>query len=133
MLLEVKQLTRENTKEYNDKSGIYALLYNDEIIYIGQSKRVGQRLKRHRNAQQQLNDMAYKIKEEQKKDVYIYRDLSIEFYNFILAHQNEIYFLVFLCPIEDLDKIEEYYITKYKPKYNYAGVEGPYIGVKKGE
>jgi hypothetical protein len=35
MLLEVKQLTRENTKEYNDKSGIYALLYNDEIIYIG--------------------------------------------------------------------------------------------------
>lgn len=33
-----------------------------------------------------------------------------------------------LCDKKELDKYEEYYINKYKPKYNYAGV---YIRYKK--
>lgn len=41
---------------------------------------------------------------------------------------DEIQFLYIPCNKKELDKYEEYYINKYKPKYNYAGV---YIRYKK--
>lgn len=45
-------------------------------------------------------------------------------YDFINKNRNEIKFSV--LETEELDKEEEYYITLYKPKYNYKGVDVPY-------
>lgn len=46
----------------------------------------------------------------------------MEFYTLIQEHMDEIQFLYIPCDKKELDKYEEYYINKYKPKYNYVGV-----------
>ena len=46
----------------------------------------------------------------------------MEFYTLIQEHMDEIQFLYIPCDKKELNKYEEYYINKYKPKYNYVGV-----------
>lgn len=46
-------------------------------------------------------------------------------YRFIDANKDDISFVVFK-ETEELDKWEEHYITLFKPRYNYKGVDVPY-------
>ena len=39
--------SKEDRKKFKAKCGIYALLYQDQIIYIGQSRNIQSRLKFH--------------------------------------------------------------------------------------
>jgi hypothetical protein len=46
-------------------------------------------------------------------------------YRFIDANKDDLFFVV-LAETDELDKWEEHYITLFKPKFNYKGVNVPY-------
>lgn len=117
---EQYRLTISNIDKYNKVKGIYALIYKDEIIYIGQSKSIGDRLKDHRSTKPQ--EIVKKIIREQGQ---CNRCKSLAMYDFIQNNIDEINFAV-LKETDELNYYEEYYITKYKPKYNYRGVDIPF-------
>ena len=45
----MEKLNSKNRLKYRGISGIYALIYNNVIIYIGQSANIGGRLTAHNN------------------------------------------------------------------------------------
>lgn len=112
-------------KKYQDlkeKSGIYYLYYDNEIIYIGQSKDIYDRLCHHRNWNSSLK------KAQQNRD----GGHLVELYQFIGEHLDFIEFGIFRFThsLEENNYWEEHFIKTYKPKYNYAGVDIAYIPVK---
>lgn len=113
--------TKPAIKPYNNISGVYALLYNDEIIYIGQSNNMGRRLKEHRQ-ENALEKTLEKIKKEQGR---INRDKQVAMYKFINENRNNIYFTI-LAETADLNECEQGYITEYQPRFNYKGVDVPF-------
>lgn len=113
--------TKENIKKYNKKAGIYALIHQDEIIYIGSSKDIGSRL-RHHLSENALNNTLRMIYAEEGRSN---RCKALAMYHFISTHREEIQFNV-LEETNDLNEREEYYINQHKPKYNYAGVDIPF-------
>lgn len=116
MIVELYKLCdKTKREELEEVCGIYAILYNDEVIYVGQSINIRSRLASHTN-KARINE--YAKRDQNNKNT----QLKLEFYTLIQEHMNEIQFLYIPCDKKELDKYEEYYINKYKPKYNYAGV-----------
>jgi excinuclease UvrABC nuclease subunit len=98
--------TRDDGKEYSadeivafaapmlhkgsTRCGIYFLLWMDEIVYVGQSVDVRTRIDQHT-----VGDERHEVK------------------NF-----NRYFFIQ--CEPEELNRLEAYYILKFRPKYNIA-------------
>lgn len=115
---------KEIRKQFKNVSGIYALYYNNEIIYIGKSKDIHNRIRAHNNPNQ-LNNIYKQIEKENGK---CNRDKEVQLYTFIREYKDNMYFdVLYICNEEDLNKYEEYYIMKYQPKYNYSGVDRTYV------
>ena len=116
MIVELYRLCdKTKREELEEVCGIYAILYNKEVIYIGQSINIRSRLDSHKN-KARINE--YAKRDQHNKNT----QLKLEFYTLIQEHMDEIQFLYVPCDKKELDKYEEYYINKYKPKYNYVGV-----------
>lgn len=118
--MNVELYSFADTKEYkrfNRMSGIYALVYKNEIIYVGQSCNVRQRLISHHGYRSVLRGL-YKRKQPYSDST----QFRINFYTFIKENMKDIQFLA--IPVEPIDliKTEKHYIEKYKPRFNYAGV-----------
>ena len=107
---------------FNRMSGIYALWYKDEIIYIGQSRNIGSRLFTHSKSGEAFSDTLKLIFQE---DGTHNRCKALAMYHFISMHHEDIKFSV-LELTEDLNNREEFFISKYLPRYNYIGVDVPY-------
>ena len=118
--LELYDFTLENIGMFSGKRGIYGLVYDDEIIYVGQSKNIGNRLKTHRKANTK-SIIDHIIREEGKCN----RCKQLALYYFIDENREEMNFVI-LEETEDLNEREKYYISLFKPKYNYKGVDVPY-------
>lgn len=116
MIVELYRLCdKTKREELEEVCGIYAILYNNEVIYVGQSINIRSRLDSHTN-KARINE--YAKRDQHNKNT----QLKLEFYTLIQEHMDEIQFLYIPCDKKELDKYEEYYINKYKPKYNYVGV-----------
>ena len=116
MIVELYRLCdKTKREELEEVCGIYAILYNNEVIYVGQSINIRSRLDSHTN-KARINE--YAKRDQHNKNT----QLKLEFYTLIQEHMDEIQFLYVPCDKKELDKYEEYYINKYKPKYNYVGV-----------
>lgn len=105
---------KEILKPYN-LSGIYAIYYNNEIVYIGSSKNMANRWKIHKH---------YIIKPLEKCSKYradfrpLYKNLRKAYYN---NQGHNIYFGIIEILNENkeiLSEKERYYINTLKPKYN---------------
>ena len=110
MNLELKAFN--NTKEYQQykgQSGIYAFIYNNEVIYVGQSIDIHHRLLTHHAINSNIK-----------------RNKNIRLYVFMKKYIDDIYFLVLPTEVKKLTKTERAYITKYKPRFNYKGVKVPF-------
>ena len=81
--------------------GIYAIMYKDQIIYIGQSNDVEHRVQQH-----------FKIRQNIEK---LYKNEKV----------------LRECDLDDLNFYENYYIKMYKPVFNWEGVKCEYRGVKR--
>ena len=46
-------------------------------------------------------------------------------YSFLECNMDDVFFIV-LKETEELNKWEEHYISLFKPRYNYKGVDVPY-------
>lgn len=109
-------------------SGIYALLYKGEIIYIGQSQDIRKRLKRHYSVAA-LQDVKRKIQTEGDRP---YRQNELRRYTFIQDHFYDVYWTILTqCSREELNKWEQYWIEKERPQFNWSGVVSNYIPVKR--
>ena len=116
MIVELYKLCdKTKREELEEVCGIYAILYNNEVIYVGQSINIRSRLDSHTN-KARINE--YTKRDQHNKNT----QLKLEFYTLIQEHMDEIQFLYIPCDKKELNKYEEYYINKYKPKYNYVGV-----------
>ena len=114
-------------KIYKDKSGIYGLYYEEECFYIGQSKNLYSRLSSHNRPETRLREIKNKIQREASSDRAPNREKSIKMYEFIRENSSLIKFKILkLSTEENLDKYEEEFISLYKPKYNYVGVDVDY-------
>ena len=113
----------------NGISGIYGIKYKDEIIYVGQSKNVRQRINAHFKWQTQINEIYRKGLKTQAQR------LRLQFYKFIGEHQEDISpLLLEECNLGKLNDQEEYWIKHYKPRFNYEGVVIEYgVGKRKVE
>ena len=115
------KLEPKETKKFEGKSGIYGIVYDQDIIYVGQSKNIGRRLREH-GKENKLNDVISQIIQEQWK-CNRYKQLTL--YRFIENNRDDIFFVV-LEQTENLDEREEYYISTIKPRFNYKGIDVPY-------
>lgn len=123
-LYQLNQLKR--SKVENNVPGIYALIHNNQVIYVGQSVNVRKRLLQHAK-------YTSRIKELQKTRINhncITYKIQFDRYTFIQNNFDSISYLW----IEEADRdkrnqLEEYYINKYKPVFNYAGVKCNFIPV----
>ena len=124
MIVELYKLCdKTKREELEEVCGIYAILYNNEVIYVGQSINIRSRLASH-TSKARIDEYAKRDQHDKNTQ------LKLEFYTLIQEHMDEMQFLYIPCDKKELDKYEEYYINKYKPKYNYLGV---YIRYKKAQ
>ena len=119
--VELYNLSLEDIKLFNERKGIYGLIYNNQVIYVGQSNNLGERLRKHRRAN--TNDIINKIIDE---DGRCNRCKNLAMYYFIEKNREDIQFVIFE-ETDDLDNREYHYITLFQPKYNYKGVDIPYF------
>ena len=129
METELEMYELKNAKDRNlfkNKSGIYGLIhqgYNkEEVIYVGQSKNLANRLGDHSRPTSQLEKVisAY-VKENGRSN----RAKQMGLYRFLECNIDDVFFVV-LKETEDLNEWEEHYITLFKPAFNYKGVDVPY-------
>lgn len=109
---------------YKQKSGIYGLIDTEtkEIFYVGQSKNLYDRLRRHRTTTPE-QIMSKIIKEEGRCN----RCKSLAMYDFIQNNPDRIGFTILAqVPPEELEHYEDQLISLLQPKYNYKGVDVPY-------
>lgn len=119
--IEMYEFVPEEIKLFQNKSGVYALIHNNEVIYVGQSKNLSQRLYTHHSK----TALEQTIKKIAKEDGKCNRTKQVAMYDFIDKHRTDIYFVI-LKETNELDKYEKHYIELFKPKYNYKGVDVPY-------
>lgn len=119
--VEVYNLNKEDISLFKNKSGIYGLIYDGEVIYVGQSKNLKDRLSTHNRTTQIQNTIKAIIREEGK----INRTKQLAMYYFIDEHREEMQFII-LKETDELNKYEEHYISLFQPKYNYKGVDVPF-------
>lgn len=118
--------TLDGIRPFNNRKGVYAIGYKDEIFYVGQSKNLGDRLRHHRSE----NAFENTIRDIIRKDGQTHQCKALAMYHFINTNRKDIYFMI-LAEVEDLlelDVYEEKYITELQPRYNYTGVDVPYKG-----
>lgn len=84
------------------KSGVYALAYHGEVVYIGKSKELVRRLYEHRLAY--LNFRAGK-----RRKVHPFSQAKAVLFDDILIRP---------CPMEELDAMEQALIAEFQPKIN---------------
>jgi len=77
------------------RSGIYALVWHGRVVYIGQSKKMLQRIYAHKNLVGKPKSLFTSARGVRFDDVFICP-----------------------CPIEKLDELEKEMINLYKPQYN---------------
>lgn len=118
--VELYDFTKEEANHFKNKSGVYALIYDNEVIYVGQSINLAKRLKAHMTTKPQT--IVKKIIEENGK---CNRCKSLAMYAFLDEHKDDIQFVV-LLETDELNKYEEHYIKLFLPRYNYKGVDVPY-------
>ena len=119
--LEMYELTLDEIKLFDGKQGIYGLIYDNQIIYVGQSVNLGDRLRTHRRAN--TNTIINKIiKEEGRNNLC----KTLAMYYFIDANRDDMYFVI-LEETQDLNNREYHYISLFQPKFNYKGVDVPYF------
>ena len=124
MLLELKSFANtKNFMEYEGVSGIYALIYDNQVIYVGQSINVRRRLLSHHGFKNKIKQYQDATNDGGKQ--------KLEFYKFLQEHEKDISFLVLVADREQLNELEEQYITKYQPKYNWSGVVVKYAPLKR--
>jgi len=85
--------------------GVYALVYNGVVVYVGQSRKMLSRIYTHRTLCGKRKPPQVKTRGIRFEEVWIRR-----------------------CRVEDLDRIEKEMIQKYRPRYNVflkAGAEMP--------
>jgi excinuclease UvrABC nuclease subunit len=122
--IEKYDFTREEMKPFDKISGIYAIIYNDKVIYVGQSTQIGKRLQTH-SAQNALQNTIHSIESDINNGFCSNRCKAIAMYAFIAEHRDVMEFAI-LKETTDLDKWEEHYISLFKPRYNYQGIDIPY-------
>lgn len=104
-------------------SGIYAIGFEDIILYIGQSKSIGDRMLSH------FEERAFEktIDKIIKEDGQANRCKTLAMYYYIKENKKYIWFTILEeCSLDKLNELEEKYINQYKPRYNYAGVDIPF-------
>lgn len=105
----------KNRNYFKDVCGIYALLYEGEVIYIGKSKNIADRLRRH-NAIFAVDSILNTIKKENGR---CDRSKELALHTLIDEHRNDIYFcLVGTCAIDELEEYKQEYIGRYNPIFN---------------
>lgn len=107
---------------YRGVSGIYAFLFEDNVIYVGQSKNMRERLLKHHSINGNIN----KVNKDRERYPVDSQLNTLAFYNFLKEHIQEIEFIALPVEIDKLNEVEEHYINKYKPRFNYAGVVAEY-------
>lgn len=123
--VEMYELTPEDINLFKGKSGVYAFIYDNEVIYVGQSKNIKNRIQAH-NRETAFDSTLKKIIQEEGS---CNRCKALAMYDFFRKHREEINFIV-LKETEELDRYEEHYIKLFLPKYNYKGVNVPYKTTK---
>jgi len=89
-----KDLSKIKSIKINTLRGVYFLYMDDELVYIGQSKNIPNRITNHL--------------QENSKNFNSYKTIIVD-------------------ESQELTPIEDFYIRKYKPKYNKANaIEAPY-------
>ena len=123
--MEKQLLTKENRLRYKNIRGIYFIIFENTIIYIGQASDINNRLRVHEKADWQMIEKQWN--REKATGVYPDRSKSIKFYKFIKEYKDKIYFIAYeTC---NGNELEEYFIHKYQPKYNFAGIDTKYKGI----
>lgn len=102
------------------------MIYDDNVIYIGQSKNMRNRILTHFSK----NTYNHYIEQEQRNPIEANHVIA-ERYRVFQQYKDQINLICIPMPIEKLNETEEYYINKYQPKYNWAGVRTKYTGVKR--
>ena len=123
----------EDRSPFKDVSGIYGLVYDDEVIYIGQSVHIGKRIQNHMANEKNIKSLMSLIRRKKTTQLPNYTK-SILKDLFIYQHKEEIEFTVFKeCSIdkEELDYYEEHYIRLFQPLFNYTGINTPFKYPKK--
>ena len=87
-------------KEYKKISGIYGLIYENEIIYIGQSTNLEHRIKKHMK-ETNIREVLCQINKEKGS---INRTKQLALYMFIDQHREEIDFLI----LKETDQLNYY-------------------------
>ena len=122
MKISAYPFTHSNFQQYKNTQGIYALIFNKQIIYVGQSTNLAHRLNAHWKAEYAYEKTLQKIQQENGT---VYRDKQLALYTFIKQHKDELYFTV-LEETTDLDNREKFFIEYFLPRFNYKGVDIPF-------
>ena len=119
---------KEQMKNRNENScGIYALTFGDEIIYVGQSKKIESRVRAHFRWEYWLKELEKKRIERGKFTSG--EQVAYQRYKFIGQNRDRINWKILeQCESGELDNNERYWINKYKPRFNYEGVKDEYLG-----
>lgn len=123
--VELFDFTLEEMRQFRNKSGIYAIIHNNQVLYVGQSKNLGERLQTHRRENALESTISKIIHEVEKSGKCGNYSKTIAMYDYINKHRKEIQFAILLETAE-LNKWEQHYIELFLPKYNYKGVDVPY-------
>ena len=118
---------------FKNTSGIYGLIYNDEIIYVGQSTHIGKRIKHHMSSESNIRLLMSQVWKDKTKILPNYTKSLLKDI-FIFEHKEEINFVILRkCSIDknELSKWEEYYITLFQPVFNYMGINIPFKHIEK--
>lgn len=114
-----------NRRMFRGVPGVYVLIFNNEPIYVGQSKDIMKRMGQH-NSKCALKQVEKNIEESPE---FAYGMLKRrDMYRLIDKCRDSIYFGVLYRngEFEQRCKVEEEFIAKFQPRYNYRGVDVPY-------
>ena len=118
--------SKDDRKLFNEVCGIYAFCYNSEIIYIGQSRHIGKRIYAHMSETKLERTIKLQERYENNGIIGCYK-YAIKLYEFIKKNRENIMFCIICkCNEDELNDLEEYYIRKYKPRFNDAGVHSDF-------
>lgn len=118
--------SKDDRKLFNEVCGIYAFCYNSEIIYIGQSRHIGKRIYAHMSETKLERTIKLQERYENNGISGCYK-YAIKLYEFIKKNRENIMFCILCkCNEDKLNDVEEYYIRKYKPRFNDAGVHSDF-------
>lgn len=128
------QLHKQEELQSLDKniSGVYGLFYHGDLIYVGQSQNVRNRLKHHYSKTAITTLEKTMMKEDEK--YHEGRRKQLEMYYFIQDNIEFIYWMIIVeCEVKDLNQWEQKIIETLQPRYNQSGVTKPYVPVDRSK